>query len=130
MGDVKVLLLESEPGASRDVERSLLAAGHDVARCHTPGLPTFPCLGLTDGACPLDDPAVQVAVTVRGHVRPHPAPGEDGVVCAIRRGVPVVAAGRTVLNPFARWLAADVGEDAVVDAAERLGARAPTPTVP
>lgn len=119
---MKVLLLESEPGAARYVERSLTAAGHGVVRCHEPGLPTFPCAGLVDpeGRCPLDDPEVAVAVTVRAHVRPTPSPGEDGVVCAIRRKVPVVAAGRTVLNPFTPWLAADVDEDDVVAAVERL----------
>jgi hypothetical protein len=116
---VKVLVLESEPGAAREVEHRLVVAGHEILRCHVAGLPAFPCLGLSDGRCPLDEPGVDVVVTVRGHVRPSPAPTEDGAVCAIRRGVPVVATGRTVLNPFAPWLEADVAVDDVVDACER-----------
>jgi len=116
---VKVLVLESEPGAARDVEHRLRVAGHEIVRCHTPGLPAFPCLGLSEGHCPLDEPGIDVAVTVRGHVRPSPAPTEDGAVCAIRRGVPVVATGRTVLNPFGPWVAADVAVDDVVEACER-----------
>lgn len=118
---VKVLVLESEPGAARRVEERLHEAGHQTVRCHELGLPAFPCNGLID-ECPLHaDDSVDCALTVRGHVRPSPAPTEDGVACAIREGVPVLAAGRTALNPFAPWLAADIGEDDVVEAVERLG---------
>ena len=122
---MRVLVLEGEPGAAGEVERRLRAAGHEVVRCHEPGLPLFPCVGLSDGACPLDGPRVDVAVTVRGHVRPSPALTEDGAVCALRAGIPLVMAGRTVLNPFAPWAAADVREADVVEACEAVVAGRP-----
>jgi hypothetical protein len=115
---VKVLVLESEPGAAQVAEQALLEADHTVVRCHPVGLPAFPCIALSDGRCPLDEPGVDVAVTVRGHVHPRPAPLEDGAVCALRRAVPLVTAGRTALNPFAPWSAADVEVEDVVTACE------------
>jgi hypothetical protein len=109
---MRVLLLETNPSAADTVAASLSAKGHDVLRCHEIGDAAWPCNGLRDGRCPLDACAVDVAVTVRSRPVPRPTPTEDGVTCALRHGVPVVVAGRTVLQPFAPWSSAVVeGQD-------------------
>jgi hypothetical protein len=102
---MNVVVVESERGAARDVETALLEAGHTVCRCHEVDLPAFPCNAILSGHCPMDGDGdgVDVAVTVRPHVRPTPAPLEDGIACALRHRVPVVLVGRGVLNPYERF---------------------------
>jgi hypothetical protein len=93
---MRVLLLEGEPGASCEAALDLAAAGHTVARCHSRDEPAFPCRGLTDDACPLDDGDVDAVVVVRGVEvlgGPDRDSGEDGARCALRRHVPLVLAG-------------------------------------
>jgi hypothetical protein len=114
-----VMVVESEPGAAASAVGDLEAAGHRVTRCHEPGQPAFPCAGLT-GACPVEADTVDVVLTVRGHVSKRPAPLEDGVVCALRRRVPVVVAGSTLFNPFEESGATVVGDADVVTACEQV----------
>jgi hypothetical protein len=118
---LRVLVLESERGAADVAEAALTGAGHEVARCHTPGMPAFPCGALADDPhCPVRDGVVDVALTVRDRPRSQPAPHEDGVSCALERHVPLVVAGSTALHPYEKW-AAEVldGTDDVVAAVER-----------
>jgi len=105
-----VLLLESERGSAHEVIDALHDAGHVVHRCHEAGLPAFPCNGILSGTCPLERGSIDVAVTVRPHVRPAPTPLEDGVACAIRRHVPVVLVGAGALNPYERFGVVEVAE--------------------
>jgi len=116
---MEVLVVESEPGAAAAAIAELEAAGHRVKRCHEPGAPAFPCVGLDPGRCPIEEDAIDVVLTVRP--RPHLGPSalEDGVTCALRRHVPVVVAGRTTLNPFVEYAAVIAGDDGVVEACER-----------
>ncbi len=107
-----VLVMESSPGAARVAISDLEHAGHHVHRCHEVGDRPFPCVGLASGACPLETAPIDVVVTVRDHPRVQPSPIEDGVVCALRRRVPVVVSGQSLMNPF-----------------EPLGAVAPTEDV-
>jgi hypothetical protein len=98
---LNVMVLESERGAAAEAERELTAAGHVVLRCHEPGVPDFPCVGLADQSlCPLHSHAVDVALTVRSRVRSQPAAGEDGVRCALMHRVPLVVAGPSALDPY------------------------------
>ena len=72
-----ILVTESASGAARAAAEHLEAAGHRVHRCHDTSASTFPCAGLTS-ECPLDAGAIDLVLTVRGHVRMTPAPAEDG----------------------------------------------------
>ena len=114
---MKVLVLESDPGAAATAVEQLEAAGHRVVRCHEPGTAAFPCAGLDVGGCPLDGEPVDVALTVRAHPHSRPTPLEDGVTCALRHKVPVVVSGRTLLDPFERY-GAESADDDVVEACE------------
>lgn len=116
---MEVLVVESEPGAAAIAIAELEAAGHQVKRCHEPGARAFPCAGLDPGRCPLEDDAIDVALTVRARAHPRPSPLEDGVTCALRRRAPVVVAGRTTLNPFERYPVTVAGVDDIVAGCER-----------
>ena len=122
-----VLVLESDARAAERAIALLAGAGHEVVRCHEPGLPAFPCNALMpDGGCPIERGGVDVAVVVRSHPWPRPSTLEDGAVCAIRRGVPLVVAGRTILDPYERWASVVTnGVDDVVDAVERAATSSP-----
>jgi len=119
---MKILVLESDRRAADDSVELLSRAGHDVVRCHERGERPFPCAALRDGVgCPLDQ-WVDVALTVRAHPYPRPTPSEDGVICALRHGVPLAAAGALALSPFAQWTAAVADDGDVVSACERAAA--------
>lgn len=99
---MRVLVLEAEAGAATEAVAELEASGHAVVRCHEPGAPAFPCVGLEQvGGCPLDGEGVDVALTVRSRGSDTPSPSEDGVVCALRARVPVLVAGGGAPNPYA-----------------------------
>jgi hypothetical protein len=68
---------------------------------------------------------------VREKTTPHPGPLEDGVTCALRRRLPVVVAGTSALNPFARFPVLDASRQDVVASCERAanGPRAEHQTV-
>lgn len=112
-----VLVLETERHAADRAVEQLNNRGHQVWRCHEPGKPAFPCRALAgEGACPLADPGVDVAITVRAHPTVRPSPHEDGVACALRARVPLVVAGRVALNPYEEWA------DVVVEDGDSAGA--------
>jgi hypothetical protein len=123
----RALIVSSDDEPLADVERELRDAGFDVWRCHEPGSPSYPCVGILTGECPLDVAGgIDVAVDVRHHPWPAPTPREIGVTCAVRAGVPVVVVGRGS-HPFEDRAAAtvdsirglgDVCEDAIADALE------------
>lgn len=117
MTTLDVLLLESRPGDAAHAGTLLADAGHRVHRCWEDGVPTrnggfAPCTALTGGTCPLDD-GIDVALVVRSGVEPRAGDPEVGVRCALRARVPVVEDGADLLDPFAPWLAARVGDDVV-----------------
>lgn len=100
---MRVAVFESEHHAADGVIRHLIEAGHDVVRCVERGARAFPCAALTDAGCPVDR-GVDVAVTVRPHVRPRPTPLEQGVTCILRLGIPLVIVGHGgTLNPYEQW---------------------------
>jgi len=117
--NLNVLLLEGERGAAIAAERDLAAAGHTVHRCRPADGPAFPCAALADDGCPLDRAVVDVALDVRRRTHDRPSAREDGVVCALRRRIPLVVAGSAADNPYVD--AVEVVEPAgdVVSACER-----------
>lgn len=121
---MRVLMLETDRHSADHVVRDLQSAGHTVVRCHEDDLPLFPCNALFDhGSCPLDEPgSVDVVVDHRAHAYPGPAAGEDGVACALRRFVPLVATGVTVFSPYERWVTTFVDGDDAVAACEQAAA--------
>lgn len=121
---MRVLVLESDPNTAQDEVAELQAAGHSVLRCHAPGLPAFPCTELLDpGSCPFEDPAgVDVVLDHRAHVHVRPTSYEDGVACAVRHHIPLVASGLTIFSPFDPWTTRFVGDEGVVAACEEAAA--------
>lgn len=118
---MKVLLTGTDQWIVDRVGKALIEAGHDVLLCHDDGAPAFPCLGLRgDIACPAHEPA-DVVVTVRARPFPQPTRREIAVTCALHHGIPLVVAGRTLLNPFAEHadLIVDGLED-LIEGCERL----------
>ena len=120
-----VLLVETDLDRAHDVAGRLAVAGHRVWRCHDHDGPAFPCRAITTGTCPVEDPGVDIAVTVRKAHAVDPRPAEDGVACALRAHIPVVVATDGE-NPFGELAAAVVTQSDVVDECERLLA-APAP---
>jgi hypothetical protein len=110
---MKVLVLESENGAAAIATAQLERAGHEVLRCHEPGARAFPCAGFGSSGCPLEQEGVDVVLTVRSRPSAQPAPLEDGAVCALRRHVPLVVAGRAGANPFSTFPVTIAGRDIV-----------------
>ncbi len=111
MTGLDVLILESRNGAARHHAEALRDAGHRVHLCHDDGSFDFPCRAITDGeTCPIDQ-GIDVALVVRRGVNPKPTPGEQGVSCAIRAGIPVVEDGPTVLDPYEPFLTLRVTGD-------------------
>jgi len=111
MKTLKVLLLESHPGAGDTTADQLVQDGHQVHRCHEPGDTGFACVGLgPDRHCPIDH-HIDAAVLVRAGDEEVPTPHEDGVRCAIRAGIPLVEVNDDGPDPFAEWVAlrADTG---------------------
>jgi hypothetical protein len=91
---MRVLMLDEGVGLGGLVESDLVDAGHEVVRCHPWGQPVFPCVGLLDRElCPLEHESVGVAVKVTGATTTCPGHHEEGVVCSLRRRVPLVLAG-------------------------------------
>lgn len=123
MTTLDVLLLEATPGDGADDALRLEAAGHRVHRCDDGPATTVhpagwrPCLALTEGRCPLDD-HIDVALLARDGVAPRPGPGEIGVRCAVRAGVPIVEDGGDLLDPFAEWIDMRTEGRSVVEACE------------
>jgi hypothetical protein len=116
---MRVMVVEADPGDADRAIQQLEAAGHDVLRCHEQGLGPFPCNGLMDPAtCPLAV-GVDVALAVRRAPWRTPTPREDGALCAIRAGAPLVVAGATQVNPFEPWAESAVEEADVVAECER-----------
>ena len=121
---MQVLVNESDPHVAGIATAELEARGHQVKRCRDPeGSMGFPCVGLTADRCPLEDGAVDVALTVRADSHPSPTPLEDGISCALRRRIPVVVAGHTTSNPFAALGAVAAGHDVVGTCEQTAAAR-------
>jgi hypothetical protein len=117
---LNVLVVESERGAAAGAIQELEGAGHSIHRCHEIGDDVFPCNALAEARdCPFDAAPIDVAVTVRAVPRSQPTVLEDGIVCAMKRHVPVVVTGRTALHPYEGWATETAPLNDVVAAVER-----------
>jgi hypothetical protein len=126
---MRVLVLEGDRGAAAAASAELVAAGHEVARCHDGDAP-LPCYGMHDGGqpddqgqatrrCPLDEGSVDVALVARDASRAPLPGGEDGARCALRRFVPLVVHGDVDRSPYADWATVTTGPDrSLVDSLE------------
>jgi hypothetical protein len=114
---MKALLLGDTPDQS-SVGADLAAAGYEVVRCAPPGGRAFPCVGIR-GTCPLDA-SVDVAVVVHDDATAELHPGEAGVVCALRDGVPLVVTGNGATSAFGELVdAVAVGRGDLAAACDR-----------
>lgn len=124
---MRVLLID-EPqvaDASHGAEARLRDAGHDVVRCRDQHTHGYLCDGMPGGAgCPLERSAVDVALSIRGGSSDAVGSwGEEGVRCALRRHVPLVAAGAVAGAPWSEMATVvepDLG--GVADAVEEAAA--------
>jgi len=104
----RVLVVGTDDWAIEQSAAALEGSGMRVLRCHEPGEPAFPCNALVEGrTCPLEV-GFDVVATVRARPLDTMAQGEIGVVCALRIGVPLVAAGVAPERPFGPWAAVTV----------------------
>jgi hypothetical protein len=138
-GAPRVLVVGTDDWAIEQSAEALEEAGFGILRCHEPGEPEFPCNALMKGrTCPLDIGFDAVA-TVRARPLDTMAPGELGVVCALRHGIPLVAAGVAPERIFGPWAAITVEQGGeLVAACEKVAGKAfdefaatpsaPTPT--
>lgn len=125
---MKVLVLEEETGASCEAALGLAEAGHVVVRCHGADEPAFPCRGITESHCPLDEGDVMVALMVQaksGAVASGDA-AEDGARCALRRHIPLVVSGSAGHSPMEPWASAVVRNDESVAAVIETVGRQPS----
>lgn len=121
MEPMYVLVVETERGASARTAAALVEAGHEVLRCHPEHTNTFPCNAFRgDSFCPVRHAPIDVALTVRNRPLQRPAALEDGALCAIEHGIPLVVSGPTPGDAY-RFVASEtVPHDAdLVAALER-----------
>ncbi len=125
---MRVLLVDDDGDATVPLVDALVGAGIEVARCHEPGRPAFPCKGLTSQHdCPLDESAISAVVARSSDPGLLDAEVREGTRCALRQYVPLVLVGdhsHSPLSPFASSFAEDPSE--VVDAVQAAMA-APLP---
>lgn len=121
----RVLIVGTDDWAVEQSAAALEEGGFEVLRCHEPGEPAFPCNAFIEGrTCPLDV-GFDVVATVRARPLDTVAPGEIGVVCALRRGIPLVAAGVAPDRPFGPWAAVTVEQGGeLVGACEKVASEA------
>lgn len=121
-----MLVVGTDDWAIEQAAESLEAAGHTPLRCQSAGAAAFPCVGVLDPAqCPLVQ-GVDCLLDVRNRTSGELTALEVGVVCALHRGVPVVAAGMIAAAPHVQLAAAVVAEDQAP--ADVVGALDPQPS--
>jgi hypothetical protein len=121
----RVLVVGTDDWAVEQSAAALEGAGFGVLRCHEPGEPAFPCNALIEGrTCPLEV-GFDVVATVRARPLDAMAQGEIGVICALRKGIPLVAAGVAPDRPFGPWAAVTVEQGGdLVEACEKVASDA------
>lgn len=119
-----VLVVGTEAWAIDSVERALQHAGHEVVHCPIP--PTGPACPTLDGdTCGLS-PDLDLVCSVRARPLDRVLRSEQAVVCALRRGAPLLLAGSAASSPFACFATASVDLDGdVVGACETAAASGP-----
>ena len=118
-----VLVVGTEAWAIDSVERALQHAGHEVVHCPIP--PTGPTCPTLDGdTCGLS--RLDLVCSVRARPLDRVLRSAQAVVCALRRGAPLLLAGSAASSPFACFATAAVDLDGdVVGACEAAAAAGP-----
>ena len=119
---LRVLVVESHRGLASVAASTLEADGHEVHRCFGPDDTGFPCVGMQGEPCPVEL-GVDVVFLHRAGATARPTPLEDGVLCALRDGVPVVEARQSVVDPFGAYVTAWVDPGESVEATVQAVAR-------
>ncbi len=124
---MRVLVVGTDIAESSANVQALRRAGHDIVRCHAPEDSAFPCTGLLGSGCPLEHGGADVTVLSNQFGADVNGGPEDGARCALRRHVPLIAAGCASSSPLVEW-ATDVAREPseLADAVARVG-RAPLP---
>lgn len=119
---MQVLMTELATDRARTAAALLETRAHEIVTCGDDVPRTVTCAALRGGSCPLDRQTIDVVL----HVERADGPGlaDEGVVCALRRFVPLVVAARgqaSAADPFVGWAAAvcdlDELEEALTEAA-------------
>ena len=126
-----VLVVGTEAWAMDRAVRALQQAGHQVVHCPLTEHADATCAVFDGERCDLDQ-HLDVVLSVRARPLDRVVRPEYGPACALRRGVPLVLAGRGTSSPFARFATSSVDLDgdvvtACVDAA-RSPADQPSPS--
>lgn len=115
---MRIMVTEDVPGAGAAVARQLAGAGHEVVRCHEGGHGGL-CVGLaSQETCPLDAGVLDVAVAVR-ESEPDLTAQEHGLLCALRRRVPVAVVTEAPVTPLGT-LAVRIASSDVAEACEAV----------
>jgi hypothetical protein len=104
---VQILMTEIVTDRARTAVSLLEARGHEIVTCGDGTERLVTCAALRGRPCPLDAHSIDVAL----HVDRDETPGlqDEGVLCALRRFVPVVVAAAdpgSPGEPFGRWATA------------------------
>ncbi len=119
-----VLVVGTEAWAIDSVERALQHAGHVVLRCPV-GRDDPTCPAVDGTACGLDG-HLDLVCSVRARPLDRVLLAEHAVLCALRRGAPLLLAGSAASSPFACFATASVDLDgAVIRACEAAAASGP-----
>ena len=102
---MQVLMPEVTSEGAMMAARALRQSGHGLATCESDL--DGRCVALRGGRCPLETAPVDAVLVVRAAADASRLPGEDVVLCAARRKVPVVLAGATAHHPYADLVTAD-----------------------
>ena len=86
---MRIAMIQSDPSAGARAQTLLEDAGHEVLTCVDDVGTPFPCRGVAGGTCPLAAGAV-VAVSAPASLPPEPQAGDIGLICAMRRHLPLV----------------------------------------
>ena len=89
---MQVLMTELATDRARTAAALLETRAHEIVTCGDDVPRTVTCAALRGGSCPLDRQTIDVVL----HVERADGPGlaDEGVVCALRRFVPLVVAAR------------------------------------
>ncbi|MEP7054972.1 MAG: hypothetical protein ABI912_06960 [Actinomycetota bacterium] len=106
-----VLVTDASPAESAVLMTELARVGHEIVRCFPLASVNAPCAYIATGVCPVDDKAIDLAVDVRTMTAGALTPREQGAVCALRAGIPVIIATDSD-NPLFRLTTTTMAEDA------------------
>lgn len=96
-----VLVTDTSSADSAEAVTALVAAGHEIVRCFPAGASDVSCAYVATGRCPVDHDDVDVVLDVRIAAPGRLIDREQGVVCALRAGIPAVVATDTAWdNPL------------------------------